>query len=497
MVGYANEEFYAVDLWGESGNRRILPGNLLTAKMVFSIRNSPPNEFPKAPVKNPFSAYPNPLESVWGRSIAFFAFYFIDGVLIAFMATAIALRMRDRNVGPTEIGIFVAALYLPASWKWLFGPLVDLCYSKRLGRRRGWILGTEALMIVTLLAAMPIDFVVEIKLFTAAMMLVNFFAAMQRIAVNALACNILTDRERGTANGMMYAGAYLGQILGGSGVIFLSNCLPSDSFHYMFVLVAGSVLAVMLFVALPLSEPEAESEANLQKTGLADFTAEVRGYANKAFQAFRSSRAALVGLLFAILPAGALSLSLSLGTNLMVEFGMSENQKSLMSLISILVAATASLAGGYFSDMFGRRKMLAIYIVGSALPALWLAFAMYRLGWIMPIDKNLGILPSAPSLLIGSYWAATLLGSACMGLLYSTRSALYMDICTPAVAATQFTAYMALINLTVVFSSSWQGWCVEKFGYPPALAFDAMLGMVSLPLLLFMSRQKRSKSTTV
>ena len=51
----------------------------------------------------------------------------------------------------------------------------------------------------------------------------------------------------------MYAGAYLGQILGGSGVIFLSAYLP---FRVHVRLVAGSILAVMLFVGLPLREPE-------------------------------------------------------------------------------------------------------------------------------------------------------------------------------------------------------------------------------------------------
>ena len=115
-----------------------------------------------------------------------------------------------------------------------------------------------------------------------------------------------------------------------------------------------------------------------KKSGLAAVTAEVRGYAIQAFNAFRGSRAAVVGLIFVLLPAGALSLSLSLGTNLMVEFGMSENAKSLLTLVSILVSAVASLAGGHLSDWFGRRKMLALYIVGSALPALWLAYAMYQ-----------------------------------------------------------------------------------------------------------------------
>jgi MFS transporter, PAT family, beta-lactamase induction signal transducer AmpG len=158
-----------------------------------------------------------------------------------------------------------------------------------------------------------------------------------------------------------------------------------------------------------------------------------------------------------------------------------------MTLVSIVVAAVASLAGGYFSDRFGRRRMLALYIVGSALPALWLGGVMYMNGWILPTDPQQSVLAVAPSVLIVTYWTATLLGSAFQGLLYATRSALYMDISTPAVAATQFTVYVAMINLTVVFSSAWQGWSVSNLGYPATLAIDALIGIVSLPLLLLMS----------
>lgn len=71
-----------------------------------------------------------------------------------------------------------------------------------------------------------------------------------------------------------------------------------------------------------------------------------------------------------------------------------------------------------------------------------------------------------------------------------------MDICTPAVAATQFTAYMAMINLTVVFSSTWQGWGIDNWGYPATLAIDALLGVASLPLLLLMVPPASSLSKT-
>jgi PAT family beta-lactamase induction signal transducer AmpG len=446
---------------------------------------------------SPFSkryAFPNLLTTARGRSVAFFSFYFIDGVLIGFMGIFLAMRMRAQNVGVDDIGLFVAAIYLPASWKWLFGPLVDLCYVERLGRRRGWILGSEALMVVTLLAATQIDFRTQFKLFAVVMMSVNLFAAFQRIAVNALACAVLTEQERGTANGMMYAGGYMGQIVGGSGVILLSAFVP---FAQLFSLVIAAILAVMLYVALPLREPKTALRAGGNRSGLAAVIAEVRSYAVQACNAFRASRAALVGLIFVLLPAGAWAMSLSLGTNLMVEFGMSDTAKSVLTFVSILVAALASLGGGFLADRFGRRKTLALYIVGSALPALWMAYVMYERGWIMPTDQNAAVHPTAPLLLILSYWAVTLLISAFQGLLYTTRSALFMDICTPAVAATQFTAYVAMVNLTVVYSSAWQGRCLAKLGYPSTLAIDALLGMASLPLLLLMTRPGASPAEAV
>lgn len=425
--------------------------------------------------------FPNLLATRMGRGVAFFSFYFIDGVLVGFMAMALAVRLKAAGVTEAKIGLFVAAVYLPASWKWLFGPLVDLCYSERFGRRRGWILGMEALMIAALFAASRVDLVANFALFTGLLMLVNLFAALQRIAVNALACNILGDDERGTANGMMYAGAYLGQILGGSGVILLSKYLPFD---WTFVVVAGSIFVVMLFIALPLREPKTP-EGESQRSGLAGAATEVRSYAIRAINAFRASRAALLGLMFVLLPAGSLALSLSLGTNLMVEFGMSEEAQSAIFTASVLVAAATSFAGGFLADRFGRRKTLALYIVGSALPALWMAYIMYRHGWIMPGKP--GMHGAVPYALILSYWMVVLVGSAFQGLLYTTRSAMFMDVCTPAVAATQFTAYVALVNFTVSYSSAWQGQCLAKCGYPATLAVDALLGMVCLPLLFLMT----------
>ena len=52
------------------------------------------------------------------------------------------------------------------------------------------------------------------------------------------------------------------------------------------------------------------------------------------------------------------------------------------------------------------------------------------------------------------------------GLYYGVRSALFMDVTTKAVAATQFTAYMALSNLVITYTSWWQGLSIVEVGLP-------------------------------
>src|SRR2546428_8709659 len=89
---------------------------------------------------------PNLLATTKGRLAAFFFLYITEGIPLGFAATAVATQLRRQDVGPAEIGAFVASFYLPWAFKWAFGPLVDVFASERLGRRRGWIIGTPILM---------------------------------------------------------------------------------------------------------------------------------------------------------------------------------------------------------------------------------------------------------------------------------------------------------------------------------------------------------------
>ncbi len=123
-------------------------------------------------------------------------------------------------------------------------------------------------------------------------------------------------------------------------------------------------------------------------------------------------------------------------------------------------------------ERWGRRRTLALFIFGTTLPTLALAIAMQRFGWIFPIAPDApGRLTPSPELVSFFRWMA-LAYAAFQGLMYGVGTAIFMDVTTRRVAATQFTAYMAMTNLVYSYSAVWQGHAVERWGYPVTLALD-------------------------
>lgn len=421
-----------------------------------------------------------------GRLITFFFLYLIEGVPLGFTATAIATQMRRQDLGVEAIGAFVASLYLPWAFKWAVGPFVDVLSSDRYGRRRLWIVAMQVLMIVTLMIAYPVDFVGQLPLFTAIIFCHNLFAATMDVAVDALAVNVLPARERGVANGVMFGGAYVGIALGGSGVLFLA---PAVGFKATYFAVASLILLVLLFISLPLREEPRVGVAPATKSRLAAVGGELARFVRDSMAAFLGSRGAFLGLLFALLPAGAYALGLALQSNLAVELGLDDPQVAALNLWTSIASALFCVVGGWISDRIGRRLALALFIAAMSIPTAILAWQMQQAGWIMPVSVAMPDRPVPSALLVQQFWIASIAYAVFNGLMYGTRTALFMDVTVPRVAATQFTAYMALLNFAISYSARWQGVALARWGYPVTLALDAALGLLCLALLPWMSRR--------
>ena len=352
---------------------------------------------------------PDLLASRKGRLAAFFLLYVTEGIPLGFTATAIATQMRRGGLGPEAIGVFVASLYFPWGLKWAMGPFVDTFSSDRFGRRKTWIFLMQVGMIATLLVAMGVDYIHQLSLFTAIIFVHNALAATMDVAIDALAVNVLPEHERGAANGFMFAGASVGQTIGGSIVLFLTAAMPFGSTYFV---VAGVIAAITVFVVLPLREPVVPRAVGAARNA----AREVAVFVRDAWRAFTGSRAALLGVLFAVLPAGAYALSLALQSNLAVELGLDDNQVAELNLYTTLIFAPACILGGWLSDRFGRRSTLAIFIFLTVVPTLWLAWTMWQAGWIMPVDMKMANRPQPSTVLLVTFWAACIVYNVFQGL---------------------------------------------------------------------------------
>ncbi len=278
-----------------------------------------------------------------GRLVGFFCLYLTEGIPLGFAATAVATQLRRQGVGPAEIGAFIGSFYLPWAFKWAFGPVVDVFSSERLGRRRGWILGTQIAMVATLLSTMFLKLPEQLGLFTIILLVHNTFAATQDVAIDALAVNTLAEHERATANGFMFAGANIGQMIGGAGSLFLASYLD---FQATFVFVSGAILLVTVFVVLPLKEAAGPVRVRPEGSAWRAAQRQLSDFAITSFRSFLGTRRAFAGLFMALLPPGAMCMGLALQSNLAVELGMNDDTVAWLNLWSTFLGAAGCIVGG-------------------------------------------------------------------------------------------------------------------------------------------------------
>jgi PAT family beta-lactamase induction signal transducer AmpG len=419
------------------------------------------------------------LSSRPGRLATFGILYVSEGIPLGFAAVAMAAYMRRQGLDVAQIGAFVGSFYLPWAFKWAWAPLVDLVKLQRFGGRKAWIVLCQALMIITLFGVAQVDYARSFDLLITLVLVHNFFAATQDVAIDSLAINTLKEDERATANGFMFGGAYIGQGLGGGGAMFVSERWGFDiSFLYVSLILTTIFAFVLVFVRDPsLAGRVAGKAVNIWEA----LAGNVRNFARELTAGFfRSGTGPMVGVAFALLPMGAMALSSSISSTMQVDLGMSDGQIAELNIYSTILAGLGCVVGGWAADRFGQRKMLAAWYLLTTLPTLYIATALATGGGLQGIT-------------IFQYFAASLVFSWCMGMHFGTSAAVFMGLTNPLVAATQFTGYMALKNLTISYTNMWQGALVDSQGYATVMYIDALL--VALPVLLipFLKPSTRSQ----
>ena len=374
-----------------------------------------------------------------------------------------------------DVGAFGAAVMAPWGLKFLWSPFIDLIRFRRFGPSRFWIVLTQTMMAVTLAFLFWLDPVEDFALLVTMMTIHNVFASAQDVAIDGLAVRVLPDSELSWANGLMFSAQNIGMAVGGGGSLLLA---ARFGFSAAFALVLGALVCLLLTVSVRLREPSEPISAGERTSSRSrETTRHLQTFFRELYTGFfGSGRGPLVGMVFALLPWGAMSLAFGLFTAMQVDLGFTEAQIAVVTAISLLAAGLGCASAGFWTDRFGSKRMLGAAYALTTVPTFYLA---YRFG-----DGGL------ENLTVATFVACTVVFSIFFGLGLGLASGVFMSLTNPAVGATQFTGYMSLRNLAISYSAFWQGIVVDSHGYSTMLVIDGVLALIPILLIPFLTHSK-------
>ena len=423
----------------------------------------------------------NLLHSRKGRFFAFGTLYIAEGIPFGFATTAMVMFMRMEGLSIEQVGAFTAAVLLPWGFKWAWAPLIDIVKLARFGGRKGWIVISLTMMIITLVIMAMVDFVANYQVLIWMVLLNNLFGATQDVAIDSLAVSTLRDDERGTASGFMFGGQYLGIALGGGGAIYVSAVA---GFNASLIYISGLLVASLLFAVFFIQDPEVElidAKRQLRKVGR--LAATLGAFVRNLYVGFlQSGNGPRLGLLFAILPVGAMALGYAILGTLQVDYGLEQTQIARISILNTVAGGIGCLIGGALGDKLGIKKVMATFYLLTAIPTAYLATRLASVG-LSGVGLN-------------ELFSIIVMHGFLFGAAFALQAAIYLGMTSPAVAATQFTAYMAISNLAISFGNLWQGAVAERMSYSAALYIDAFIVVIALIVIPFL-KNREEKDTPI
>ncbi len=397
------------------------------------------------------------------RKLLFGGLYLSEGAPIGFIWLALPTRLRDEGVDIRQITWLTALLVLPWTFKFLWAPLVDLCQSPRWTLRH-WIVTTQCLMGATLVPLLWLDPVTHFGLLAGLLLVHALSAATQDVSIDALCISVMDGTERGQYNGWMQAGMLMGRALMGGGALVLTRYIGPTAVVTLLVAITMSSMLLVLGSRVEIKE------AAGPRTGVVF---------RSAMAAIRQ-RATWFGLAFALVGGAAFkSLEVVYGPFL-IDRGYEKAEIGWFSagpMISAMIAG--SILGGWVADRVGRRRFVAIALVWIVTSILCLAVSDLK------NDGGRGYQ------LLGLL-ACTAFG---IGLFTAASYAMFMDITHPAIAATQFSAFMGATNGCESWSSFAVGRIIAGQGYPMGLVVMCLVSLAALPLLFGLRSQLEATAT--
>lgn len=410
----------------------------------------------------------------------------MQGIPAGFSLTALANYLTAEGVKPSVIGSFAAIVGLPWAFQFVWGPLIDRYQGSPMGRRKPWVVGAQFLAFLASLSLLFVhNPVTQITTLAWLFFTHSIFAAVQDASVDAMAITVIAEDERGRVNAFMRAGFLIGT---GVGAAVFSQLLRTYGFFNAALSQSLCLLTLTIITFFIREQPDDQLLPSFKSSTTAKPNTAQRATLpehkfkwlfTELFKGLFSTRSLL---LFGAIVVAYVSISLfsrAYSYQLIRVLGWADTSVSVLTgTYGMLVATGAALMGGYIADRISPRRLLVVVLTVVAVYLICFnGLAMY---WTQR--------PVAQTGLVALYFMDPSISVAAMPVL--------MAICRKGVEGSQFTTYMAFVNLSDILGSYVSGHALDYISAPTIGLLAGGLATVAAVTIFLTVRHYSLRETT-
>lgn len=380
---------------------------------------------------------------------------FSSGLPLYVLIQLLPAWLRTNGVDLATIGLF-SLVTLPYTWKFVWSPLLDRYGLPFLGRRRGWMLASQLLLIATIAQFGSVDPARHLSFIVVIVFACALFSATQDIVLDAYRRELLADDELGTGNSIFINAYRVASLVPGSLALVLADVVPWSTVYWVVA------LFMLIGVVTTLRVRETSDDAAAPRT--------IREAVVDPFVEFFGRggwRAALLMLAFILLYKLGDNMATALQTPFFIDTGFTLTEIGTVAKFSILVSSIlGTTLGGIIMLKLSINR--ALWVFGVIQMASILGFAA-----LARIGHNLYALAGVASFEYIGVGSGAVALTAFMARETSTRF-----------TATQFALLTSLVAVPRTLANATTGYLIDAIGY-----FDFFLLCTALAvpgmLLLF------------
>jgi len=410
------------------------------------------------------------------RVLAVLFLGFASGLPLALTGATLAVRLTEVGVSLAGIGAF-ALVATPYALKFLWAPLVDRMpvpvMTRLFGRRRGWMLTTQAALIASLLALGAIDPALDPWSCAMLALVVAFCSASQDIVIDAYRVEILKPEQYGAGAAMVQFGYRLAMLVSGAGALYLASWVSwFGVYAAMAALVGIGVVTVLANPEPPGAPPPPVRPGAPRRERLAAWAKDA--VANPFLDMIARNGWTVVAILaFVLLYKLGDALAGVMANPFYIKMGFSKIEiANISKLFGFAATVIGTFAGGVLVARIGVMKALLACGVLQMLSNLM--FAVQAM-----VGHDLGVLTATIAIenLSGGMGAAAFV-------------AYISGLCNVAYTGTQYALLSSLAVSGRTVLSAGGGVLVEQVGWVQFFVFSTAAALPGLLLLVWMMRRR-------